>query len=200
MSSNPYYIIKTGIITTSRTSMTSNEVHHCILRGAFEASTRCIEKASARSIDEMHREDIRREHRRDARRQHRNIQRASTRCKETASKHPKSIDEMHRKDSSKHRGCIDKRHREHRSHRVSRLSFGIPSDETASCHLIERGCEMHPILTSETSKCHWAFGSRLRHQERGEQPSALRDDVTSTRNIIDRIMILGHHDQTDSTQ
>ena len=85
----------------------------------------------------------------------------------------RSIDQMHR-------GCIDKRHREHRSHRVSRLRFGIPSDEVASCHLIERGCEMHPILTSETSKCHWAFGSRPCIQERCIRAAQLRIETTST--------------------
>ena len=64
MSSNPHYILEIGIITTSGTSMTSKEVHHCILEDAIEASN-------------MHQQGI---------------QRASTRC--NASQHEKGIDEM----------------------------------------------------------------------------------------------------------
>ena len=103
MSSNPYYITKLGIITTSRTSMTSKEVHHCILRGTFEASRRCIEKASARSIEEMHRDSISKKHRRDA--THRNMRRASTRCQRHQVSQLSSFDDVVATCHHIKRGC-----------------------------------------------------------------------------------------------
>ena len=152
-----------------------------IERGASLHLERCIR--SIDSIDEMHREDASRKHR----------QETSTRCIWKTSE--ESIDEMHREDTSeasdgfkasreRRRGAshcnVRRASTRCQRHQVSRLRFGFPSDEVASCHLIERGCEMHPILTSETSKCHWAFGSRPCIQERCIRAAQLRIETTST--------------------
>ena len=102
-----------------------------IERGASLHLERCI-----RSIDEMRQGSIGKKHRRDASRKHQ--QEASTRC----------IDETSEKASIASNGCKAS------LHRVNRLSFCISSDEAASCHLIERGCEIQsPIQTSRDIQC-----------------------------------------------